>query len=504
MDVAGGEILHVERLGVLEPVELVLVIPHRDLVAPPELAADAPVLEVLHPVGVGLGPALGAELDLAGCHRVGGFLDAGILEEPLHRNARLDRHVRALGEADVVLIFLHLDEQTHLFQLRGGLFARHEAVEAVQLGNVRAVDVRVRREDVDDLEVVAETDFKVGLVVGRRDLQRAGAELDVHVIVGDHRDRGVRERPEHRASHVFRKARVLRVHGHGHVAHQRFRTGGGDFKELAGRVRELVLHEVELRALRRHNHLLIGQRGERDRAPVHDALTAVDQAFLEQLHENVADPLGIGLVHGEALARPIAGAAEALELIDDDVAVLVLEGPDALEELVAAEVAAGELFVLTQFALDLRLGRDAGVVGAGQPQHFFPLLAGAAGQDVLDRVVEDVSEVQDAGDVRRRDDDRVGGLVRGRIGLETFPVDPSGVPLGFHLLGFVGFRQVGHERGAMPEPPGFVKGGGKMSRRHAPHLYRRDAKVAEERGGRNSRGIVAPRPSATLRRTTTG
>src|SRR5690606_15618773 len=128
-----------------------------------------------------------------------------------------------------------------------------------------------------------------------------------------------------------------------------------------------------------------------NRAPVHHPLAAVDQAFLEKFHEHVADPLRVGPVHGETLAAPVAGTAEALQLSDDDVAVLVLEIPDALEELLAAEIAAGLALLLAQLALDLRLGGDAGVVGAGQPEHLLAFLPRAAGEDVLERVVEDVS-----------------------------------------------------------------------------------------------------------------
>ena len=121
------------------------------------------------------------------------------------------------------------------------------------------MDVRVRREHIDDLQLVPDTNFEVRLVVRRRDLQRTGPELDVHMIVRDDRNRRMRERPVHRAADVFHKARILRVYRHRHVAHQRFRTGRRNFEILARRVRQLVFHEIQLRALRRHDDLLVGQ-----------------------------------------------------------------------------------------------------------------------------------------------------------------------------------------------------------------------------------------------------
>ena len=46
----------------------IVAVPGGDLVAPPQLAADAPVTATLHPVHIVLGEALGHELDLALFH----------------------------------------------------------------------------------------------------------------------------------------------------------------------------------------------------------------------------------------------------------------------------------------------------------------------------------------------------------------------------------------------------------------------------------------------------
>ncbi len=68
---------------------------------------------------------------------LGGFLHAGILEEPLHRDARLDRDVGALAVADVVLVVLDLHELAHRLELLGGLDAGVEAVHALEVGDRR-------------------------------------------------------------------------------------------------------------------------------------------------------------------------------------------------------------------------------------------------------------------------------------------------------------------------------------------------------------------------------
>lgn len=99
------------------------------------------------------------------------------------------------------------------------------------------------------------------------------------------------------------------------------------------------------------------------------------------------------------------------------------------------------------------------MVGAGEPEDFLTFLACAAGEDVLEGIVEDVAEVEDAGDVWRWDDDGIWGFLRSWIGFEAFSIEPGGVPLGFDRLGFIGFRQLGHGGGGMAEGGGFVQHG---------------------------------------------
>jgi len=51
-----------------------------------------------------------------------------------------------------------------------------------------ADDSRIRREDVDHRQRMPLADLVVVEVVRRRDLDHAGAELAVDIVVGDHRD----------------------------------------------------------------------------------------------------------------------------------------------------------------------------------------------------------------------------------------------------------------------------------------------------------------------------
>ena len=104
----------------------------------------------------------------------------------------------------------------------------------------------------------------------------------------------------------------------------------------------------------------------------------------------------------------------------------------------AAEVEALDA-LFGEFALDYHLGGDAGVVGAGKPESIFAEHAMPADGDVDLGVFEHVADVENAGDVRGRDDERedfgagLGGC------LEDAGIDPPLGPVRLEMLGGVDF-----------------------------------------------------------------
>ena len=104
---------------------------------------------------------------------------------------------------------------------------------------------------------------------------------------------------------------------------------------------------------------------------------------------------------------PVAATAHLLQLADDAGFVVVLPLPDALDQPFAAQFVPAELLLAQQPPLDDRLGGDAGMIGARHPEGLEALHPFLADEDVLQRVVQGVAEVQGAGHVRRRDDDRI-------------------------------------------------------------------------------------------------
>src|SRR5262249_33558816 len=151
------------------------------------------------------------------------------------------------------------------------------------------------------------------------------------------------------------------------VAEHGFRPRRGDHDPVAaalGRVAD-VPEMAGFTALG-GDRFFVGQCGVTTRAPVNDALAAVDETLLVQADEHLAYRLRESGIHREALAAPVTGGAELLQLQEDRAAVALLPGPDAFEErltpkLVAVGAFGGELF------LDDVLRRDAGVIRARHP-----------------------------------------------------------------------------------------------------------------------------------------
>ena len=207
-----------------------VVVPGGNAVAPPELAADAPVLDVAHPLEVGLRPVVRHEAD------------AAVLDRRDRRlRERRDAHVPLVGEpgledgaasgrraapaACAASIFSSSPAASRSATMR--LRASKRSRPRYAAGHC-VVERRVGREDVDQRQRVALADLVVVEVVRRRDLDAAGAERRVDVVVGDDRDLAVGERQPDLLADQVPVALVVRMHGDGGVAEHRLRARRGD------------------------------------------------------------------------------------------------------------------------------------------------------------------------------------------------------------------------------------------------------------------------------------
>jgi len=408
-------------------------------VAPPDLPRDAPVADVVHPLEVGRVPHGGDELRVALYDGGDGRPGQGrYLDEVLGRDGGLDVRLAAVAAPDVVAVLLDPNEVAALLEILHdvlpGLVAVLAPVDAAVF-----VDDGAAVHDLDDLEVVPPGDGEVRRVAGRRYLHGARAEVHRHVVVGDDGDLLVDERQDHHFPDDVLVARVVGVDGHGRVSQHRLRARGGD-ADLPRAVGIGVADVPEVALLLLELDLEIRDGRVAPGAPVDDVVALVDEAVVPEPHEDLAHRPREPLVHGEALALPVAGAAEPLELVQDNPAVLFFPRPDALDEFLAAQVMPGLPF-LCKFLLDHVLGRDPGMVRARHPEGVVALHASIAGHDVLQGVVQGVPHVEHPRHVGGRDDDAEGRPVARVLRMEIPVFQPVLVPLRLHILRLVGLGQ---------------------------------------------------------------
>ena len=172
-------------------------------------------------------------------------------------------------------------------------------------------------------------------------------------------------------------------------------------------------------------HFQIGNRGAQFWIPVNQALAAVNQVFFVQADEDFFHGVGKAFIHGEALALPVHGVAETAHLTGNGAARFRFPLPDFVDERVATVVVAGFPFFSGNFTLNHHLGRDTRVVSPRLPQGVFTLHALVADHGVHDGLLESMTHMQTAGDVRRRDHDAEGLFAFIAVRLEIallFPV----------------------------------------------------------------------------------
>ena len=401
----------------------VLAVEHGNAVAPPQLAADTPVLEVLHPGGVGLRPTRGVEGDLAGVDGVERrplkLVDG---DEPLLGQPRLKRGVTSVAVHDGVVVVLDMIEQVMLLKPLDDGLAALLAGHAGEL-TVALDDHRVLVEDVDLRQVVGLTHGVVVGVVSRRDLDEAGTEVGVDMPILKDGDLAVDDGELDGLTHEDGLLGVLRGDSDTRVAEHGLGARGGDDDVVLAvdRLGQRVAQVPKVALLVLVLGLVVRDGGGAVGAPIDDALAAIDQAVMIPITEDLAYGLRVVLVHGEALVIEVDGAAHALDLLDDDAAVLVGPIPAGVDKLVATDLQAADALAL-ELLVDLGLRGDTGVVGAQHPARGLAAHAGHTDNGILDRVIGGVAHVELASHVGRRNGD--GAVAHALTALVVAAVEP--------------------------------------------------------------------------------
>ena len=283
--------------GSTPDVDLVLAaVVDGDLVPPPELAGDAPRPDVLQPLDVAAALALGVD---RACRPSRTASSAGAASSSMRMNhcSEISGSIRSPERCEnghVVRVGLGAGDPALLAQGGDDRLARLERGHAREALARRLGHAAVLADRGDLLEPVRAADLEVVRVVAGRDLQRAGAELGLHVGVGDDLQPAADERQDRRLADQPRVAVVVGVHGDRRVGQHRLRAHGGD-RHRAVPARQRVVDVVERVGDLALLDLEVGDRRARARVPVDHVVVAVDQALVVEVDED--------LHHGAHVAR---------------------------------------------------------------------------------------------------------------------------------------------------------------------------------------------------------
>ena len=179
----------------------VVAVERRNLVTPPQLTGNAPVLDVFQPVEINFVEPFRNELGLAALYGINCRLCQRFhLDKPLLGNSRLDGRTAAVAGANIVTVILDFYQCALSLQIFHDCLSCLVAIHA-RILRVCIHDLCIVRHDIDDFQIMAQTDFKVVRVVCRCDLYHAGSEVHFNIVVCHNGNLTVYQRQDQSLAH---------------------------------------------------------------------------------------------------------------------------------------------------------------------------------------------------------------------------------------------------------------------------------------------------------------
>ena len=430
--------------------------------SPPQLAAYAPVLDVLQPDTVGVFVFFRNKPYYIVHHRGETlFCEMLHLHKPLQRQSRLNGHLGAFGKSDVVHVVLFLFHKPGGGKIGGNGLPHIETVHAhIHAGTFRYRSVVV--EDVDGFKIVGLAEHVVVFVVRGSYLEAACAELDVDIAVLYHRYLASHQRHNHTPSLEPYVLWVLGIDTHRRIAHYGFRTCRGHKGVVTaiaigmhdaslwcgppfsgfGIGGEIIFQIVQFGLLLLEEHLIVAYGCLVLRIPVHHAQSAVYQPLVIEIDEYLHHALAPLLIHSERSAIPVTGCAQFTQLFQNYASMLLGPLPGVGQKLFSGKIGFSDAFG-REFGNHLCFGAYRGMVGSRNPQCVISFHARTPHKNILYGIVEHMPHVKNPGNVRRRYHDSVCRTGIG-FGMEKTVFGPVAVPFVLHFGGVVFLRQFVH------------------------------------------------------------
>ena len=240
---------------------------------------------------------------------------------------------------------------------------------------------------------MTDTHFVVVGVVCRSNFYGAGTKFQIYIAISDDGDNAVSNRQTQMFANQMTIAGVFRVNCYCGIAKHSFRTSGSNGQEGTFFFNNGVLNVPQVTCVILMFYFDITQSGVTVYAPVGNAGAFVNQAFFVQGAEHFTYSLRAAFIHGKAFAFPVAGNAQAFQLVDDTVAVLVFPNPNAFQEFFTTKVIASFVFFFFDYFFYFDLGSKACVVIARHPQGVVTHHTVPTDKNILQGVVQCVTHV---------------------------------------------------------------------------------------------------------------
>ena len=342
--------------------------------------------------------------DLPGNHGVRVRRRLGHRDEPLIGQHRLDNFAAASAARHDHLVLLLAGQQSRCLEVRARACARRSDRGPRYFAGALSFIVASQREDGQRREVVPLRDIPVVEVVRRRDLdaRRCRTSLSTYAV-GDDRDPSPGQRQHHLLADEMRIPRVVRIAPR--PRRRRASSPGASSRRSAARSRRRA-DSGSPRACRS-----LPRSRPRGRTPRCRASGPSSPGACRDRSGHPRTSRTNGLDHG-AFDRPSSIVKRSRDQsheapsrriwLRDGRARLLPSTPRRAATNSSRPRSCRDLPSALQLVLDDDLRRDAGVIGADLPQRVVAAHAVIADQHVHQRLLERVSHVQRAGDVRRR------------------------------------------------------------------------------------------------------
>ncbi len=214
-----------------------------------------------------------------------------------------------------MIVILHFNQSAFRLKILNDLFAAfiavHTAVFAPALGNMAVI-----RHNIYDLQIMTEADFIVIRIMRGCDLYNAGAELNVHIIIGNNRNLSVHDRQNQRFADDILIAVIIWIYGNRRIAEHGLRPCGGKLN-IAAAIFKRITQMPEMACLILVLHFRVRNRGFAVRAPVYHSFALIDQTFIVEIYKDFLNGFGTAFVHRETFPVPITGRAHFFKLFYD-------------------------------------------------------------------------------------------------------------------------------------------------------------------------------------------